>query len=506
MPGTPITDRQVARYMDARNDGKTQAQAAASADISERSGRGIERDGRPARTHERTWRTRVDPFALIWDSEIVPSLARDERLRALTLFVDLQRRHPGRFPDGQRRTFERRVREWKRRHGTAPVVCFPQDHPPGWQGLVDFTVANELGVTIADRPLPHRLGHFRLACSGFASALVILGGESYPALAQTVAKALAALGGAPQTLRTDSLSAAFKNLTQFNDLTRRYEALCAHYHMRATRNTLGVSHENGSIESPNGHLKDRLDQALRLRASRDFATLDAYRAWVDALIADSNARRADAIATERAVLTELPRFAPVIWNDATGVVSTFSMIRVLGVGYTVPAWLKGCQLAVRIFDDRLEFLRRSEAVWSCRRVHDGASRSVDYRCVIDSLVRKPGAFARLVYRDDLHPRPEFRGAWEALSAKLSESAACRAYVRLLHLAHAHACESALAARLADDAAAGRCPEVESHYAALARPTAAPAPIVRIAAPDLASYDSLIASSWKNDTQTQEKIA
>lgn len=504
MPGTPITDRQVARYMDARRDGKTQAQASASADISERSGRTLEHDGRAVRVRERTWRTREDPFAEVWDREIEPSLKRDGRLRALTLFVDLQRRHPGCYPDGQRRTFERRVREWKRRHGEAPAVYFPQEHPPGWQGLVDFTVADDLEVTIARRALPHRLGHFRLACSGFSSATVILGGESYPALAQTVVKALDALGGAPQTLRTDSLSAAFKNLSQYNDLTRRYEALCGHYGMRATRNNPGVSHENGAIESPNGHLKDRLDQALRLRASRDFTDLEAYRAFVDAVVSDSNARLAVAIAAERAVLAALPRFVPVTWNEATGVVSTFSMIRVLGVGYTVPARLKGCQLAVRIFDDRLEFLRRSEAVWTCARVHDGASRSVDYRCVIDALVRKPGAFARLVYRDDLHPRPEFRAAWEALSAQLSESAACRAYVRLLHLAHAHACEAALAARLTDDAAAGRCPDVDAHYVALAPPRPASVPTVTIAPPDLAAYDTLIASSWKS--HTQEKIA
>ena len=162
----------------------------------------------------------------------------------------MQRRFPGKFADSTRRSFERRVRSWKALHGPDRPIFFPQEHPPGWQGILDFTVCNELSVTIGGNAFPHRLGHFRLSCSGWSSAHVIHGGESYPALAETLRIALKNLGGVPQSLRTDSLSAAFKNLKQMDDLTQRFQALCQHYGCEPTRNNRGEAHENGSIESP----------------------------------------------------------------------------------------------------------------------------------------------------------------------------------------------------------------------------------------------------------------
>ena len=135
-------------------------------------------------------------------------------------------------------------------------------------GLSDFTEMGDLAVTIAGTSLDHRLYHFRLAYSGFEHAHVILGGESYVALAEGLQNALWALGGAPLEHRSDSLSAAFRNLGQDtqDDLTRRYHELCAHYGMTPSRNNTGVAHENGSIESAHGHLKRVLEDALLLRA------------------------------------------------------------------------------------------------------------------------------------------------------------------------------------------------------------------------------------------------
>jgi hypothetical protein len=137
----------------------------------------------------------------------------------------------------------------------------------------DFTDMNGLGVTIGGVPLLHRIYHFRLAFSGFAHAHVVLGGESFVALAEGLQNALWALGGVPEQHRSDSLSAAFRNVDRDmqEDLTRRYEELCAHYDMAPTRNNPGVAHENGSIESPHGHLKKVLTDELLLRGSRDFS-------------------------------------------------------------------------------------------------------------------------------------------------------------------------------------------------------------------------------------------
>jgi len=180
-------------------------------------------------------------------------------LRPVSVLAEMQRGHPD-FPAGVRGTLERRVRTWQALHGPEREVIFRQEHPPGQQRLSDFTESNSLGVSIAGRPLEHRLYHFRLAFSGWQNAEVVLGGESFVALAEGLQNALWALGGAPLEHRSDSLSAAFRNLDRnaAEDQTQRYEALCAHYGMTATRNNPGVAHENGAIEASHAHLKTAL--------------------------------------------------------------------------------------------------------------------------------------------------------------------------------------------------------------------------------------------------------
>src|SRR5579864_4642017 len=201
-------------------------------------------------------RRRPDPLANVWGSEIVPMLEAAPGVRAIAIFEEISRRHPD-FPTCVRRTLERRVARWRALNGPSQDVMFRQEHPPGRMGLSDFTEMNGLGVTIAGVALLHRIYHFWLAFSGFAHAHVVLGGESFVALAEGLQKALWALGGVPEQHRSDSLSAAFRNVDHEakEDLTRRYEELCAHYGMMPSRNNRGVAHENGSIESSNGHLK-----------------------------------------------------------------------------------------------------------------------------------------------------------------------------------------------------------------------------------------------------------
>ncbi|MGY3695907.1 hypothetical protein ACVIGA_005987 [Bradyrhizobium sp. USDA 3240] len=166
-----------------------------------------------------------------------------------------------------------------------------------------------LGITIAGEPLDHRLYHFRLAFSGFEHAHVVLGGESFVALAVGLQNALWALGGVPREHRSDSLSAAFRNLAADarEDLTQRYAGLMGHYGMAPTRNNAGIVHENGPIESAHGHLKRALEDALLLRGTRDFASLDAYRAFVDEIVGRRNANLAKPIALEKEALAPLPK-------------------------------------------------------------------------------------------------------------------------------------------------------------------------------------------------------
>jgi hypothetical protein len=490
MPGRHTTDRQVARYMHARKAGRTQTQSADAVGISERTGRNLDRHGRAARV-ERNYRTHPDAFEAVWSSEVEPLLCQDAKLRSVTLFAELQRRYPGKFKDGQSRTLERRVRQWRAISGPSRPVMFPQEHPPGWQALMDFTDCAKLAVTVDGMALSHRLGHVCWPHSGWEYAQVILGGESYPALAETLRLAFEELGGVPQTLRTDSLSAAYKNLKQLEDLTARFEALCRHYGCSPTRNNLGVAHENGAVESPNGHLKDRLDQALRLRGNRDFASLEDYRAFVAGVVAAANAPRAAALVAERLALAPMPRFAGVTWNESLGTVSRFSFIRVLNISYMVPSRLMGHRLVVRIYDDRLEFFAGRQRVHSSQRLHAPRHpRLVSYHLCISGLIQKPGAFARLKYRDELHPNQTYARTWERLRERLGEYAACRTYVRLLYLAHQHACEAALGVRLAALLENDGLPNAEELRAAFATPAPSSVPALNFRTAEPAGYDAL----------------
>ena len=228
--------------------------AAARASISATTAYRFEQDHQLPSYKEKTRsRRRPDPLADFFGTEVVPMLESTPELRAVAIFEEMQRRHPD-LPESVRRTLERRIRSWRSLHGAEQEVIFRQVHEPGRMGLSDFTDMASLGVSIAGEPLDHRLYHFRLAYSGFEHAHVILGGESFVALAEGLQNALWAAGGAPREHRSDSLSAAFRNLTKDarEDLTRRYDALCTDYGMLPTRNNRGIAHENGAIESPHG--------------------------------------------------------------------------------------------------------------------------------------------------------------------------------------------------------------------------------------------------------------
>jgi hypothetical protein len=261
MPGHHIPDQQVYFYMVQRRH-HTQAVAAAKAGISERSARRIEKYPRlpSQKKRERHWRTRADPLEQVWPR--VEELLKIEGIISVTIFETVQDEFGEEaVPDSVRRTLERRIARWRALNGGEKEIFFPQRHEIGRQGLSDFTVCDELRVTIADERFDHRLFHFCLACSGWEHAAVVLGGESFSALSEHLQDALWKLGGVPAEHRSDSLSAAYKNLDADaqRDFTRSYEDLCRHYGMCATRNNRGEAHENGSIESPNGHLKRRLD-------------------------------------------------------------------------------------------------------------------------------------------------------------------------------------------------------------------------------------------------------
>ena len=467
MSGKPITLQQVKLYMSSRKQGGTQAQASAKAGVCESSGRRID-SGRISalEAKERHWRTRKDPFSAVWDSEIVPLLEKQPRLDATTLFEDLQDRHPEQFGNGKKRTFQRRVKTWKALHGADKEVMFRQVQEPGRQGLSDFTELKAIVVTVGGEVLEHRLYHFRLPYSGWSHVKIVLGGESFSALAEGLQEALWRLGGAPLEHRTDSLSAAYKNLSveAREDLTERYENLCRHYGMTATRNNRGVSHENGAVESPHGHIKHRIAQALLLRDSIDFPALEDYRRWLDALVGRFNRRCAEALAIEREQLQALPVRRTTDYSEAVVAVTTSSTIELKRVLYSVPSRLIGENLRLHIFDDRLEaFVGATRAITLPRvySVNHERARCIDYRHLIKALARKPQAFRYSQLRDDLLPNATYRAIWNYLDSHLEARAACKRIVGILALAARAECEQALGAYLLERIAAGDIPSLHA---------------------------------------------
>ena len=368
VPGNHITDQQARLYMDLRRT-HTREAAAAKAALSATTGARLDADPRlPSQQQTPRGRRRPDPLAAIWDSEIVPMLEAVPGLRPVSIVTEMLRRHRD-FSAATRRTLERRVRTWQALHGAERDVIFRQEHPPGQQGLSDFTDANPLGVTIAGVPLLHRLYHFRLAFSGWQHAEVVLGGESFVALASGLQNALWALGGAPREHRSDSLSAAFRNLDRAaaEDQTKRYEALCAHYRMTATRNNLGIAHENGVIEASHGHLKQTLAQSLLLRGSSDFADMPLYRRFVAEIVGRANAGRRRELEIERPLLTSLPPRRTTDFEEDLVTVTRSGGFLLRRVFYTVPSRLIGHRLRVRIYDDRIECFLGGEPVLTLPR-------------------------------------------------------------------------------------------------------------------------------------------
>ena len=450
--------------------------------------------GLPSQRKTPRKRRRQDPLADIWESDVLPMLTASPGLRAIAIFEELLRRYPA-LGSGIRRTLERRIRSWRALNGPDQEVIFRQEHPPGRMGLSDFTNINDLGVSIAGEPLNCLLYHFRLPFSGFEHAHVVLGGESFVALAEGLQNALWSLGGVPQQHRSDSLSAAFRNLDAeaTKDVTQRYEALCRHYGMTPTRNNRGVAHENGSIESSHGHLKRALIDALLLRASRDFDDLTALRRFVDEIVGRRNTRNSKRIDLERAELKDLPPHKTADYEEVRVDVassSTFTLRRVL---YTVPSQLIGHKLLVRLYDDRLECFLGATHILSLERGRPKEKGKhghvIDYRHVIHSLRRKPMALLNLVYRDQLFPRRAYAHAFDKLLASLGNKRACQTMVGLLALAHEYACEAELALEIEASLDAGMLPDLKNLISRF-RPPQTCIPIVTVTLPTLTVYDEL----------------
>jgi len=482
----------------------TQELSAAKAGMSARSARRAERDATlPSQNPRRYWRSRPDPFAELWETEVVPLLKSAPKLMAITLLRKLQEDHPERFPDGMLRTLQRHIRQWRALEGPPKEVFFPQEHAPGHRGLSDFTAMGELRITIANAPFAHILYHFVLAFSRWEHVEVVEGGESFESLSKGLQNALWQAGGAPQEHRSDSLSAAFKNLTEEEDFTVRYTALLDHYGMAGTRNNRGVSHENGSVESSHRYLKEAIEQALLLRGHRDFEDRAAYEAFVREAVMRRNRRNAAAFRIEREQLQELPVRRTTDFVEEEARVTRCGTFTVRAILYSAPSRLIGHRLKVRLYSDRLDCYLSGALVLTLSRGTrspiTGRGRMIDYRHFIDALKRKPQAFKGLVFRDALFPREAYRRTWEQLDLKLTQRQACQSIVALLEMAARDGVEGVLAQRLDVLLVAGELPDVKRLREEFA-PRKAELPQVTVQIPAASVYDALLPSEQEDEPE------
>jgi len=490
-----ITDQQVRILRLKLKQGHTQQAAAAAAAMSERSARKYKDGPLPSlRTQPRHWRTRTDPFEHVFDEHLVPLLQADRAgdLRAPTLLAMLNDRTDFDFPPSTLRTLQRLIARWRSLHGPAKTVVFEQLHPPGREASIDFTHASTLGVTINLEPLDHLLFTFKLSHSGW-TWLNLAPSESFEALVAGVQGALFALGGVPHVLHHDNLSAATHELrkTKGRKLNARFQDFCDHFGLESVRINPGQSHENGVVERAHSTLKSCLRQQLILRGHADFDSPEAYLEWARGCLA-RHINTPDVLEkrdAELELMKTLPAHRYPEYSEYQLKIRRTSTIKLVRHHYSLPSRLIGQRVCARVFPAHIEVWLGQAQVASFPRSRGNTPQAhIDYRHVIDSLVRKPGAFARYKWRAELFPSLTFRRAYDAMVAQ-SNTRADPEYVRILALA-ARTMESSVEVALELLLESGERIELMSVEALVvgAKPEIPDVAEVRL---DLSQYDALL---------------
>lgn len=437
----------------------------------------------------RTWRTRPDPFEKDWD-EIQQRLSEDPDLEAKTLFEDLCEANPGRYQEGQLRTLQRRIKQWRAEKGPPKPLFFPQEHRPGEAMQTDFTWAKDFGVTIAGEPFEHMLCHPVLPYSNW-EWVTVCQSESMAALKRGVQSALFVLTRVPEYHQTDNSTAATHDLRgRMRGFNRSYLEFVEHFGMTPRTTGIGEKEQNGDVESANGAFKRYVKQRLKLRGSADFTTRSEYESWLQDLARKRNRHRQKRLNEELKAMKRLrvERFAEFTEEEVR--VSQGATIQVRSNAYSVPSRLRGEKVRVRIYDDRLEVYYAQKRQLTVERLRGRGGHRINYRHVIWSLSRKPGAFQRYRYREDLFPAVVFRRAYDALSERLPQRRADIEYLGCLKIAaETMQCEVELALDLLLEG--GKIPTAEA-VRALVQPAAPVVPQLELAAVDLSCYDQLLA--------------
>ena len=168
-----------------------------------------------------------------------------------------------------------------------------------------------------------------------------------------------------------------------------------------------------------------------------------------------------------------------------------SIIRVNHNAYSVDSRLTGERIQVRLYMDHLQIWYGQKRVDTFARLRGEGKHAINYRHIIDSLIRKPGAFENYRYRDDLFPTSRFRIAYDDLKQRHSPKIAAKQYLNILYLA-ARESETAVddVLRMLIDKNIRICDEQVEALVHSSQPVAAVTK-VRIPAVDLTCYNQLL---------------
>lgn len=457
---------------------------------------------------ERSYRTREDPLSEFW-GEVESLLERDSRLKPYAILDWLKQKFnlpeaEPRVTDSIRRTLERRVQSWKLQHGVEQEVKFPQDHHPGDVIAFDFVNLNCLKVTIDGKQFDHMLFHSVFTYSNW-EYVHLCHSESFEALSAGLQDALHMAGGVPRRVRSDSLSAAVNNLSDDKEFATAYRNLLGHYGVKGHRINVRKPHENGDVESSHGHFKDFLDQALMIRGGRDFTSAEDYMSFVRPLVRRRNDDRAKRFREETAAFGTLPAQRCGTTTSIIVPVKSSCTIHVKRNTYSVSSKYIGLQLEIRIHQDHLELWYRNECLERMPRLFGSGKENIDFRHVIDSLIRKPGAFINYKYVNHMYPTTRFRMAYDQLLKNTTEASAVKQYLKLLYAAKHEGLD------LVDDTlrwflTQGHTIKADDILKAVTDKHKVPAPTeVNVEAPDLSAFDSLLQHKEVSDDQTTNCI-
>jgi hypothetical protein len=489
-----ITNKQYQRLMSEYEKTGKMVVSAMKADVHPQTARKYVEAARPPAELQakHIWRTRPDPVAGIWE-RAEQMLSQAPELEAKELFEYLCAMYG---PEGGTvglalRTFQRRVLAWRLQHGPDKEVFFAQEHLPGQVMQLDWTNANELGITIAGRRLEHLLCHSVLTYSNWEWASRCQS-ESLLSLRQGLQASLHQLGAVPERLQIDNSSAATHRMgSGGREFNPDFLSLVQHYGMKPQTIGIDCPDQNGDVESQNGHLKRRLTQHLLLRGYRDFETVEAYDTFVVKVLHKANDPRRARLAEEFKVMRPLPPTRLSEYDEASCRVSQHSTIRVKKVTYSVPARLIGQEVRVQVYEGQLKVFHGRELLLSLGRAAGERRAVIDYRHLIEHLLRKPGAFAHYVHREELFPDSSFRLAYDRLVADHGERAGRLEYLHLLRLAAelGEAAISTLVGEYSGPAHPGkwRVADLRRYLGLSERPTV---PELQLQ-PELASYDALL---------------